>query len=67
MTNEGIFSGARLSSSDAEAEAHATPARIQERSILAVKMVGRRLQNRGRKEHGDVAYFQTLPIYTTDK
>jgi hypothetical protein len=47
MTNEGIFSGARLSSSDAEAEAHATPARIQERSILAVKMVGRRLQNRG--------------------
>jgi hypothetical protein len=47
MTNEGTFSGARLSSSDAEAEAHAAPARIQERSILAVEIAGRRLQNRG--------------------
>ena len=67
MTNEGTFSGARLSSSDAEAEAHAAPARIQERSILAVEIAGRRMQNRGCKEHGDVALFQSLPIYTTDK
>jgi hypothetical protein len=33
-----------LSRLDADAEAHATPARIQERSIFAVDMLGRRLQ-----------------------